>query len=231
MTLAQRLADVNARIARAAQSVNRQREDITLVGVCKTVGREVVEAAYQAGLRDFGENRVPDAEEKFAPPPYPGEQGHLHLIGHLQTNKVKRAVALADFIHSVDSLRLAEFISRTAQESGKIMPVLLEVNVSGEMSKHGVTPDQLAGLIEQVAALPNLELRGLMTVAPNLPDPAQTRPVFAGLRTLFEQHSSGLPHWRDLSMGMTNDFEIAIQEGATIVRVGRAIFAEPETSA
>jgi pyridoxal phosphate enzyme (YggS family) len=224
MTLADKLAEVNYRIAQAANRAGRDRSAITLIGVTKTAGREAVAAAFEAGLRDFGENRVPDAETKFNPLPYPEGAARLHLIGHLQTNKAKRAVALADLVHSVDSVRLAQVLSRHASELGKILPVLLEVNVAGEESKHGLSQAELPPTIEQVVGLPNLEWRGLMTVAPYFEDPAQTRPVFAALRELLERHHPGLPTWRDLSMGMTNDFEVAIEEGATLVRVGRAIF-------
>ncbi len=228
MSLAQGLAEVNERIAKAASRAGRSSSEITLIGVCKTVGRPVVEAAFGLGLLNFGENRVPDAEEKFNPLPYPPGAARLHLIGHLQTNKAKRAVALADCIHSIDSVRLAEIISRQAQEIDKVMPVLLEVNVSGEASKQGLAPGELAATLDQIGQLPNLELRGLMTLAPYFDQPELTRPVFARLRQLFDQHHPGLASWRDLSMGMTNDFEIAIEEGATLVRVGRAIFSQTE---
>ncbi|MDB5079603.1 MAG: Pyridoxal phosphate homeostasis protein [Chloroflexi bacterium] len=225
ITLAEKLAGVNSRISQAASKAGRDRGDITLIGVTKTAGREAVEAAFQNGLRDFGENRIPDAETKFSPPPYPDHAARLHLIGHLQTNKAKRAVALADLIHSVDSVKLAQVISRHAVDLGKTVPVLLEINVSGEASKHGLSPAELPECLAQVIGLPNLEWRGLMTVAPYYENPGQTRPVFAALRDLFDRYNPGLPSWRDLSMGMTNDFEIAIEEGATLIRVGRAIFS------
>lgn len=225
ITLADKLAEVKHRIAQAAQRAGRDSGAITLIGVTKTAGREAVEEAFRNGLRDFGENRIPDAEAKFSSPPYPANAARLHLIGHLQTNKAKRAVALADLIHSVDSVKLAQVLSRHAAELGKTLPVLLEVNVAGEESKHGLSPAELPETLAQVVELPNLEWRGLMTVAPYFEDPAQTRPVFAALRELFERHNPGLPGWRDLSMGMTNDFEVAIEEGATLIRVGRAIFS------
>lgn len=223
--LAGRLAEVNRRISEAARRAGRDPSLITLIGVTKTAPREAVVEVFQDGLRDFGENRIPDAEAKFSPLPYPDGAARLHLIGHLQTNKAKRAVALADLVHSVDSVRLAQVLSRHAAELGKTLPVLLEVNVAGEESKHGLGPAQLPGVLSEVLGLPNLEWRGLMTVAPYYAEPAQTRPVFAELRELLERHHPGLPTWRDLSMGMTNDFEVAIEEGATMVRVGRAIFS------
>ncbi len=225
ITLADKLAEVNYRIAQAARRAGRDKGTVTLIGVTKTAGREAVAEAFRDGLRDFGENRVPDAEAKFNPPPYPEKAARLHLIGHLQTNKAKRAVALADLVHSVDSVRLARVLSRHAAELGKTLPVLLEINVAGEESKHGLSPAELPAILEEVVGLANLEWRGLMTVAPFFEDPARTRPVFAGLRELLERHNPGLPSWRDLSMGMTNDFEVAIEEGATLVRVGRAIFS------
>jgi PLP dependent protein len=225
VTLAEKLAEVNNRIAQAARQAGRSRDAVTLIGVTKTTGREAVAEAFLNGLRDFGENRIPDAETKFNPPPYPDHLARLHLIGHLQTNKAKRAVALADLIHSVDSIKLAQVLSRHAVDLGKHLPVLLEINVSGEASKHGLSPAELPGCLTQVIDLPNLEWRGLMTVAPFFENPAHTRPVFAALRDLFERSNPGVPSWRDLSMGMTNDFEIAIEEGATLVRVGRALFS------
>jgi pyridoxal phosphate enzyme (YggS family) len=195
-----------------------------MIGVSKTVERAVIVEACRLGLSDFGENRLPDMEAKFNPLPYPPGQGRLHLIGHLQSNKVKRAVALCDIIHSVDSLKLGQAINRQAQEAGKIIPVLLETNVSGEASKQGLSPVELPLVIAELAQLPALELRGLMTLAPNYEQPELTRPVFAALRELFERYHPGQPGWRDLSMGMSNDYQVAVEEGATFVRIGRALF-------
>ncbi len=224
MALADKLAHVQKRIEMAANRAGRDPAEITLVGVSKTANRAAIEEAFRLGLHDFGENRLPDAEERFQPWPYPTGAAQLHLIGHLQTNKARRAVALFDLIHSVDSVRLAQALSRLAGEAGRKLPILLEVNVSGEEAKHGMQKAEVGPNIKEILALPGLELRGLMTVAPYFEDAEATRPVFAGLRQLFEQHHPGLTSWRDLSMGMTNDFEVAIQEGATLVRVGRAIF-------
>jgi pyridoxal phosphate enzyme (YggS family) len=226
ITLATNLEQVQERIERAAQRAGRNPAEITLVGVSKTVGREVIEEAYRAGLRVFGENRVPDAEEKFSPLPYQSGQGQLHLIGHLQSNKAKRAANLFDMIHSVDDYKLAVALDRHCAELGKKLPILLQVNVSGELSKEGLEPSQLTENLEKIAQLPNLELRGLMTIAPFVQNPEETRPIFRQLRRLFENQANSVKmyKWRDLSMGMTNDFEVAIEEGATLVRVGRAIF-------
>jgi len=226
MTLATNLAQVQERIERAAQRVGRNPAEITLVGVSKTVGREVVEEAYRAGLRVFGENRVPDAEEKFSPLPYSPDQGQLHLIGHLQSNKAKRAANLFDMIHSVDDYKLAVALDRHCAELGKKLPILLQINVSGELSKEGLEPSQLTENLEKIAQLPNLELHGLMTIAPFVQNAEETRPIFRQLRRLFENQANSVKmyKWRDLSMGMTNDLEVAIEEGATLVRVGRAIF-------
>lgn len=224
MSLAHRLAEVRERIAQAAKKAGRLPEQITLVGVSKYSGRAEIEEAFRLGLRDFGESRVADMEDRFHPLPYPAGEAQLHFIGHLQTNKVKRTVNLVDFIHSVDSLRVAEAIHATAQTLNRRLPILLEVNVSGEDSKEGLSPAQLPEVLDAVLKLGHLEVRGLMTMAPYYAQAEQTRPVFANLRELFERCNPQTASWRDLSMGMTNDYEVAIEEGATIVRVGRAIF-------
>ncbi|MEI6045676.1 MAG: YggS family pyridoxal phosphate-dependent enzyme [Chloroflexota bacterium] len=224
MSLGEKLARVREDLGAAAKRAGRDLSEITLVGVSKTAPRPAIEEAFRLGLRDFGENRVSVAEEKFTPLPYPPNQASLHLIGHLQTNKARRAVKLFDIIHSVDDLRLAQSLNRYCAEFGKKMPILIQVNVSGEESKEGLAPVELGTTLEQVLRLDYLEVRGLMTLAPYTENPEEVRPVFARLQTLFEKHHPGTPAWRTLSMGMTNDFEVAIEEGATIVRVGRAIF-------
>lgn len=217
-TIAANLAAVRTRIAAAAARAERDPAGITLIAVTKTFPAETVAAAVAAGLRDIGENRVQEAEAKrpalaaLAPPPA------WHLIGHLQRNKVKTALRLFDILHSVDSLTLAEAISRHA---ARPVRVLLEVNVGGEASKDGFAPEVTLRAVEQVARLPNLDVRGLMTVAPAADNPEDVRPVFRRLRELRD--AAGL---RELSMGMTHDFEAAVEEGATMVRVGRALFGE-----
>ena len=182
-----------------------------------------VVAAWQAGLRDIGENRVQEAAAKLPAAMAQGAAFRRHLVGHLQTNKVKTALDLFDIIQSVDSLRLAEAISRTA---GKPVSVLLEVNVAAEESKYGLKPDDVAQALERIRSLPNIDVVGLMTVAPAASDAEQVRPVFRRLREMAE--ALGLP---ELSMGMSDDFEVAVEEGATMIRIGRAIFGpRPERS-
>lgn len=226
MELANRLEQIRVRIAQAALRVGRNPDTVTLVGVSKTVERPIIEAAYGLGLRDFGENRIVDAEERFEPLPYPPGAARLHLIGHLQTNKAKRAVSLFDMIHSVDSIKLGQTLNRQATELNKRLPILIQVNVSGEVSKEGLEPADLPATLEALNQSEQLDLCGLMTIAPFTATAEDTRPVFYGLRELFEKSSQyvKIACWQHLSMGMTNDFEVAIEEGATIVRVGRAIF-------
>jgi pyridoxal phosphate enzyme (YggS family) len=182
----------------------------------KGVTNEMVLAALDAGLRDFGENYVQEAQQRLIELGERASEAHWHFIGHLQSNKAGIAASLFDTIESVDSLKLAQALSRRAE---KPIRILLEVNVSGEESKHGLAPSEVAATVEAAGALPNIELMGLMTMAPEVDDPEQTRPVFRTLRELAE--ANGL---HELSMGMTNDFEVAVEEGATIVRIGRALF-------
>ncbi|HEU5432609.1 MAG TPA: YggS family pyridoxal phosphate-dependent enzyme [Thermomicrobiales bacterium] len=223
-SLAERIANVRQRVAEAARAAGRDPAAVAIVAVSKTVGREAVDEAYRLGLRQFGENRVQDAAAKFAAP-LPGDAS-LHLIGHLQSNKARAAARLFDLIESVDRLSVIEALAREGERLGRPIPVLLQVNVAREPQKAGCPPEAAADLVDRIEAAAWLELRGLMTIAPLVEDPEATRPVFAGLRRLrddLERARPGLtlPH---LSMGMTNDYPIAIEEGATEVRVGRAIF-------
>lgn len=212
------LQKLEERIARACERANRLPTEVTLVAVTKGVGAAAIREAFAWGVRNFGENRVQEAEGKI-------EQlcdlkPHLtwHMVGHLQSNKAKVAVGLFDVIHSVDSVRLAEILSRRAQ--GRLS-ILLQVNISGEATKSGFAPDKVTEAATEIKRLSNLEIKGLMTIAPLTNNPEEVRPVFRRLREL--RHRLGLEH---LSMGMTDDFEVAIEEGATIVRIGRAIFGE-----
>jgi len=218
MDIERNLRELEKRIARACERVGRSPNEITLVAVTKTVEPPLIKQAFEAGIRNFGENRVQEAEKKIEqlstlqPPPT------WHLVGHLQTNKVKKAVEIFDIIQSVNSIRLAEAISHRAQQR---LPILLQVNVSGEASKNGFPPSEVSQAVEQISRLTNLEIKGLMTIAPLVDDPEEVRWVFRQLRLLRD--SLGLEH---LSMGMSDDSEVAIEEGATIVRIGRAIFGE-----
>jgi pyridoxal phosphate enzyme (YggS family) len=233
--IAANLARIRDRIAAAAQRAGRDPAAITLVAVTKTHPAEVVRRAAEAGLTDVGENRVEEALPKMAEVALP--QLRWHLIGHLQSRKARAALEAGfHLIHSVDSVKLAERLNRFAQELGRFQPILLECNVSGEASKAGFEmsdPTRWAEHwpdIEQILALPNLRLRGLMTIAPLLEKSEQARPYFARLRELSAacatQFSASPETWRELSMGMTDDFEAAIAEGATLVRMGRALFGE-----
>ena len=224
--LAGNIARVRREIGEAARRVGRSPGEITLVAVSKTVAVELVKIAYNLGVSDFGENRVQDALPKIADFHPPGMR--WHLIGHLQSNKAGRVVGVFDAVQSVDSLRLAQILNRHAEEEGKVLPVLLQVNVSGEASKEGMTVDETVGAARQIVALPCLRVHGLMTIAPLVDDAEEVRYVFRGLRALQIRLRQDVPEgsWDDLSMVMTDDYQVAIEEGATIVRIGRAIFGE-----
>jgi pyridoxal phosphate enzyme (YggS family) len=224
--LAQNLAEVRDRIARAAGRSGRSPSEVTLVAVSKTMPAGRVRLAYEAGVRDFGENRVQEGVAKVAELALP--DATWHLIGHLQTNKARPAAASFGLIHSVDSRRVAEALAVEAGKRGAPLDVLLEVNLAGEESKFGFSAEALRAEAEGIAALPGLRALGLMTVAPLVDDAELVRPVFQSMRRLGEELRPRLgdPSPWHLSMGMTNDFEVAIEEGATIVRVGRAIFGE-----
>ncbi|MGH2459207.1 MAG: YggS family pyridoxal phosphate-dependent enzyme [Chloroflexota bacterium] len=227
---------LRARVTRVKQAIEaatarsgRQPREVTLVGVSKTVGPEQVREAVELGIRHFGENRVQEAEAKVE-----ALAGQLatpvdwHLIGHLQSNKARKAARLFAVIESVDTLDLAIALSRIAEATSARLAVLLEVNVSGEASKFGFAPEALAEVFPRLIELPGLEVRGLMTVAPAVKEMEDARPVFRGLRELRERLSEAHPRadLRELSMGMTGDFPVAIEEGATLIRVGRALFGE-----
>lgn len=224
MELAERVQAVRERIARACLRVGRDPSEVTLVAVSKGQPPEVVRAAAECGLHVFGENKVQEGKIKISLCP-----GHLrwHMIGHLQTNKARDAVHFFQMIQSIDSLRLADEVNRSAEKAAKTVPVLLEVNVAGEASKFGYRPENLLAEIDQLNALKRLEIHGLMTMAPWTPEPEKVRPVFRRLRDLKGECEvrlgAPLAH---LSMGMSSDFEVAIEEGATVVRVGTALFGD-----
>lgn len=221
MSIASRLEEVSARISTVATDCNRAPEDITLIAVSKTFPSHVIAEALDAGAIDLGENRAQELKEKAA---VLGPRPRWHFIGHLQTNKVRQVVGSAALIHSVDRTGLADAISRRAEMLGITQDVLIEVNVSGEGSKHGVEPPRAVALAVEVAALAHVKVRGLMTVPPFPDQPEESRPFYADLAELSLRLRAELPEASLLSMGMTRDFEIAVQEGATHVRVGEAIF-------
>lgn len=206
---------VRARMAAAAERAGRGPGDVLLVAVSKTVEPARVKAAVAAGVPALGENRVQEAREKIAALGHPVP---WHLVGHLQTNKVRDALALFDVIQSVDRLDLARELDRRAPP-GRLVDVLLEVNVAGEASKGGVAPAEVAAALEAMAGLARLRVRGLMAIPPSVERPEEARPWFRTLRGLADRHRLA-----EVSMGMSGDFEVAIEEGATIVRVGTAIF-------
>jgi len=222
-----RLAAVRQRIADAARRAGRSPSEVTLVAISKTFTPEQILPVVQAGANVLGENRVQEAEEKV---------GHLpssitwHLVGHLQRNKINKARELFALIHSVDSVALGEAIGKRAERDGKRMPVLLQVNVAEKETQFGFGEGEIAEAAAHLARAPGLQLEGLMCIAPEVEDAEQTRPYFRRLAALHRDlaarvRDAGHP-WQHLSMGMTNDFPVAVEEGATLVRVGRAIFGE-----
>ena len=222
MDLAAHLQSVRQRIAGACQRSGRDPAAITLLAVSKNQPPERIRAAVAAGLSLFGENRVQEAKSKISQCP---ASLRWHMIGHLQSNKCRDAISLFSMIQSVDSLPLAVELNKWAGHFARTMPVLLEINIAGESSKFGCSPGELPAVLPQINALPRLEIHGLMTVAPYSPDPERIRPVFRRLRELKGECEkilgAPLPH---LSMGMTGDFEVAVEEGATVIRLGSALF-------
>jgi len=219
-----RIAGVRAQLEAACRRAGREPASVELVAVAKTFGPDAVREAAEAGLSVFGENRVQEAAEKI---PLCPSGLRWHLVGHLQTNKVRHAVFLFDVVHAVDSARLLERVEREAEEAGKRMSVCLEINVSGERSKFGLAPEAAPEVLALAGSLRRVEVVGLMTIPPFAPDPEAARPFFRRLRELRDR-------WRDefglaldgLSMGMSGDFAVAIEEGATWVRIGSSIFGQ-----
>jgi hypothetical protein len=229
--IANNIARVQERIAAACRRAGRQPEEVRLIAISKTVPAERIREAYEVGLHDFGENRVQEAAAKR--PTLSDLTATWHLVGHLQSNKAKPARELFHWIHSVDSARLAERLDKVTVCSGDKLSALIEVNLGGEESKSGVSESEVLALVEALSGLETLEIRGLMTVPPFLEDPAQVRPYFRRLRELAADISKrNLPRvaMQELSMGMSHDFEVAIEEGATMVRVGTAIFGARHNS-
>jgi pyridoxal phosphate enzyme (YggS family) len=227
-TIAENIENVQNRIKRAAEKVGRDAKEIKLVTVTKTVDVNRIKEAVEAGLRIFGENRVQEAQKKVASYELRVPSGKIewHFIGHLQTNKAKYAVQLFDMIHSIDSTALAEELNKQAAKINKIQDALIEVKLSEEETKHGVPKNELMELIESTKDMKNLNILGLMTIPPFYDDAEKTRPYFKRLRELRDVAVKNGYNLPELSMGMSHDFEIAIEEGATMVRIGTAIFGE-----
>lgn len=224
--LATNLKEVEAKIEAACKRANRSRNDVTLIAVSKTKPIEMLQEAYELGIRDFGENKVQEVCEKY--PQMPSDTT-WHMIGHLQRNKVKQIVGKAALIHSVDSVRLAEEIEKEAQKQNVTVDILLEVNVAEEDSKFGLKVDEVLEAVTQISAFSHIRIKGLMTIAPFVENPEENRAVFSSLRKLsVDIASKNIDNVSVdiLSMGMTNDYEVAIEEGATMIRVGTGIFGK-----
>ena len=223
-TIRDHLEEVRENIRKACEKAGRSPQEVTLIAVSKTKPLFMLEEAYEAGARDFGENKVQEILEKNPKMP---EDARFHMIGHLQRNKVKQVLPYAVLIHSVDSLRLAEEISQDAGKLGMTADILLEVNVAKEESKFGMMPEEVMEMTEKIAALPNLRIQGLMTIAPFVEDPEKNRPVFRKLYQLsvdIKKKNIDNVNMAVLSMGMTGDYQVAVEEGATMIRVGTGIF-------
>lgn len=235
-SIAENIKAVREKIEGAAKRVGRDPIEIKLVAVSKTVDAERIMEAVISGITILGENRVQEAKEKISNfknnPPMPpfakrggvGLKIEWHMVGHLQTNKAKTAVQLFDLIHSVDSIRLAEEINREAEKTGKKQRVLIEVNLGGEETKYGIAPEETTGLVKEISKLKNISIEGLMTMPPFSEEPEDSRRYFRDLKDLSKELEIEDVKLKELSMGMSNDFEVAIEEGATMVRVGTAIF-------
>lgn len=226
MSVCENYRVVEEKVENACKRAGRNREEVTLIAVSKTKPVSMIEELLPLGVRDFGENKVQELTAKEEELP---KDIHWHMIGHLQRNKVKYVVDKACMIHSVDSLRLAQEISKEAVKHDLVMPVLVEVNVAGEESKFGVSVEEAPSLVEEISKLPGIHVNGLMTIAPYVEDPEENRSVFRNLRKLSvdigEKNFDNVT-MNVLSMGMTGDYEVAIEEGATHVRVGTGIFGE-----
>lgn len=226
MAIEDNVNSVCQRIRNTCQKIGRDASEIILIAVSKTFPAEAIKLAVESGIKHIGENRVQEAQNKFK---QLNTIATWHLVGHLQTNKVKTALQIFDLIHSIDSYHLAQEISKRAQQLDRTVECLVEVDTSGEPTKFGVVPEATLELIKKIALLPAIQIKGLMTIGAFLPDPEDVRPCFKLLKELSDEiQHAGLDNaeMKYLSMGMTNDFEIAIEEGANMIRVGRAIFGE-----
>ena len=230
MSVAENIQHIREQIAAAGCRVGRSPSEIRLMAVTKTVDDARIGEAISAGVEIIGENYVQEAKRKIEAL---GKSCEWHLIGHLQTNKAKYAVHLFDMVHSVDRMELAVELDRRARGAGRVLPILIEVNVAGEETKSGVPIADAVKLVRAIAPLPNLSVHGLMTMPPWFDDPEEARPFFRALRELRDRiRAEGIRHveMEELSMGMTGDYAVAVEEGATIVRIGRGIFGERRTA-
>lgn len=226
MTLKENLENVEEKMKKACTEAGRDREEVTLIAVSKTKPVSVLKEAYDLGVRVFGENKAQELAEKYDALP---KDIHWHMIGHLQRNKIKYIIDKVDLIHSVDSIRLAEAIEKEAAKRNITTNILIEVNVAGEESKFGLAPEEVGSFVESVAQFPHIQVKGLMTIAPFVEDPEENRSIFACLKKLsvdIAKKNVDNVNVSILSMGMTNDYQTAIEEGATMVRVGTGIFGE-----
>lgn len=224
--LKENLASVERKIAEACERAGRSRDEVTLIAVSKTKPVEMLEEVYRAGARNFGENKPQEIRDKFPQLP---DDIRWHMIGHLQRNKIKYIIDKVCMIHSVDSVRLAQAIDEAAAKAGIVMPVLVEVNVAGEESKDGIRPEDAEQFVREISVFSHIRVEGLMTIAPFTENPEENRPYFRKLNKLcvdIQQKNIDNVSMCKLSMGMTGDYEIAIEEGATMVRVGTGIFGE-----
>ena len=224
--ITENLEQVRRNIVEACKAVNRDPSEVTLISVSKTKPVSMLQEAYDAGSRDFGENKVQEIMDKY--PQLPSDI-RWHMIGHLQRNKVKYIVDKVALIHSVDSLRLAETIENEAAKHNVTVPILIEVNVAQEESKFGLKTEEVLSLVESIAVLPHINIKGLMTIAPYVEDPEENREIFRELKKLsvdIAAKNINNVNMSVLSMGMTGDYQVAVQEGATMVRVGTGIFGE-----
>lgn len=222
--IAENLAEVEEKIAKACSRAGRERSEVTLISVSKTKPVEMLQEAYEAGSRDFGENKPQEIKEKY--PQLPNDI-RWHMIGHLQRNKIKYIIDKVCMIHSVDSVRLAEAIDEEAKRHNLVMPILVEVNVAEEESKFGLRLEETEDFIRQISKLSNIRVNGLMTIAPFTENAEDNRIYFRRLRNLYvdiKEKNIDNVNMCDLSMGMTGDYEVAVEEGATMVRVGTGIF-------
>lgn len=222
--LKEQLEEVEQKIQAACDRSGRKRSEVTLIAVSKTKPLEMLQEAYDLGVRVFGENKVQELEQKYDQLP---KDIQWHMIGHLQTNKVKYIVDKAELIHSVDSIKLAEAIEKEAEKKNCVAGVLVEVNVAEEESKFGLKMEEVIPFIEKISRFPHIKVRGLMTIAPFVENPEDNRSIFANLQKLsvdIANKNIDNTNVSILSMGMTNDYEVAIEEGATMVRVGTGIF-------